>query len=31
MIANNILKNQYKYLKQIIIMDWWEYLDQKYI
>ena len=29
--TNNILKNLCKYLEQIIIMDWWEYIDQKYI
>ena len=31
MITNNIYKNLCKYLEQIIIMDWWEYIDQKYI
>ena len=30
MITNNI-KKICKYLEQIIIMDWWEYVDQKYI
>ena len=34
MITNNIKKKIYdlcKYLEQIIIRDWWEYVDKKYI